>query len=164
MQLSAVSRTTSISYSFQPSSDSSISSSLVGEASRPRLQMISNSSGLYAIPPPVPPSVKLGRITVGKPTVFCTVQASSRLCAISERAEPRPILVMACLNFSRSSALSMASGLAPINSTLYLSSTPWRHKSRAQFSAVWPPIVGKIASGFSLAIIFSTVCHVIGSI
>ena len=46
MQLSAVSRTTSISYSFQPKSDSSISNSLVGEASRPRLQMVSNSSGL----------------------------------------------------------------------------------------------------------------------
>jgi hypothetical protein len=46
MQLSALSRTTSISYSFQPSSDSSISSSLVGDASRPRLQMVSNSSAL----------------------------------------------------------------------------------------------------------------------
>ncbi len=46
MQLSFLSRTTSISYSFQPRSDSSISSSLVGEASRPRLQMVSNSSGL----------------------------------------------------------------------------------------------------------------------
>ena len=46
MQLSFLSRTTSISYSFQPSKDSSISSSLVGEASRPRLQMVSNSSGL----------------------------------------------------------------------------------------------------------------------
>ena len=46
MQLSARSRTTSISNSFQPISDSSISSSLVGEASRPRLQMVSNSSPL----------------------------------------------------------------------------------------------------------------------
>ena len=46
MQLSALSRTTSISYSFQPISDSSISSSLVGERSRPRLQISSNSSGL----------------------------------------------------------------------------------------------------------------------
>ena len=46
MQLSALSRTTSISYSFQPRSDSSISSSLVGEASRPRLQIVSNSSAL----------------------------------------------------------------------------------------------------------------------
>ncbi|MNI27173.1 hypothetical protein D3C73_808980 [compost metagenome] len=46
MQLSALSRTTSISNSFQPSNDSSISSSLVGEASRPRRQMVSNSSAL----------------------------------------------------------------------------------------------------------------------
>ena len=35
MQLSARSRTTSISYSFQPSTDSSISTSVIGEASRP---------------------------------------------------------------------------------------------------------------------------------
>jgi len=46
MQLSARSRTTSISYSFQPISDSSISSSLVGDRSMPRLQISSNSSGL----------------------------------------------------------------------------------------------------------------------
>ena len=46
MQLSALSRTTSISNSFQPTSDSSIRSSLVGEASRPRRQMVSNSSAL----------------------------------------------------------------------------------------------------------------------
>ena len=46
MQLSALSRTTSISNSFQPSKDSSINSSLVGEASKPRLQMVSNSSAL----------------------------------------------------------------------------------------------------------------------
>ena len=80
-----------------------------------------------------------------------------------ERAEPRPILVIASLNFRRSSALSMASGVAPISSTLYLSSTPLRHRSSAQFSAVWPPMVGRIASGRSLAMIFSTVCQVIGS-
>ena len=46
MQLSTRSRTTSISNSFQPISDSSISSSLVGDASSPRLQIASNSSAL----------------------------------------------------------------------------------------------------------------------
>ncbi len=46
MQLSLRSRTTSISNSFQPITDSSISSSLVGEASRPRSQMATNSSRL----------------------------------------------------------------------------------------------------------------------
>ena len=43
-QLSLLSRITSISYSFQPMSDSSISTSRVGEASRPRSQMVTNSS------------------------------------------------------------------------------------------------------------------------
>jgi hypothetical protein len=115
------------------------------------------------MPPPVPPSVKLGRMTVGKPTFFCTAQASSMLWAMPERAEPRPMRVIASLNFRRSSALSMASGVAPISSTLYLCSTPLRHRSSAQFSAVWPPMVGKMASGRSLAMIFSTVCQVMGS-
>ena len=46
MQLSLRSRTTSISYSFQPISDSSMSSSLVGERSRPRSQISMNSSRL----------------------------------------------------------------------------------------------------------------------
>ena len=46
MQLSTRSRTTSISNSFQPISDSSISSSLVGDRSMPRLQISSNSCGL----------------------------------------------------------------------------------------------------------------------
>ncbi len=45
-QLSFLSRTTSISYSFQPISDSSINSSLVGDRSRPRAQISSNSSRL----------------------------------------------------------------------------------------------------------------------
>ena len=44
MQLSFLSRTTSISNSFQPSTDSSISTSLVGEASMPRSTMSMNSS------------------------------------------------------------------------------------------------------------------------
>ncbi|MNE21468.1 hypothetical protein D3C80_1146330 [compost metagenome] len=46
MQLSAVSRTTSISYSFQPSTDSSIRTSVVGDRSRPRSTISWNSSML----------------------------------------------------------------------------------------------------------------------
>ena len=46
MALSALSRTTSISNSFQPSTDSSISTSLVGEASSPPSTMAKNSSRL----------------------------------------------------------------------------------------------------------------------
>ena len=46
MALSALSRTTSISNSFHPSTDSSISTSLVGEASMPDSTMAKNSSRL----------------------------------------------------------------------------------------------------------------------
>ncbi len=59
--------------------------------------------------------------------------------------------------------MRMASRDAPISSTPYFSSTPWSARSSAQFSAVCPPIVGSSASGFSLAMIFSTVCQLIGS-
>ena len=46
MQLSFVSRTTSISYSFQPRTNSSIRICVVGEASRPRSAMCMYSSRL----------------------------------------------------------------------------------------------------------------------
>src|SRR3989338_4971125 len=73
------------------------------------------------------------------------------LCAMPERAELRPMRVMACLNFSRASAMSMASREAPIISTPYFSSTPCLARSSAQFSPVCPPMVGSSASGRSLA-------------
>ena len=65
MQLSLESRTTSISYSFQPSKDSSIRSSFVGDASSPLSHIAINSSRLYAIPPPLPPIVNDGRMIAG---------------------------------------------------------------------------------------------------
>ena len=76
--------------------------------------------------------------------------------------------VIASLNFRRSSAFSIACSLAPIISTLYFASTPWLCRSSAQFSAVWPPIVGSTAKppaqrARSFAMIFSTTCQVIGS-
>ena len=136
MQLSFLSRTTSISYSFQPSSDSSINNSLVGERSKPRSQISTNSSRLYAIPPPEPPMVNDGRITTGKPKRSRICSASSKECAMPERAVSKPIAFIALSKRSRSSALSMASAVAPIISTLNCFSTPSRAKSNAQLSAV----------------------------
>ncbi len=115
------------------------------------------------MPPPVPPSVNEGRSTHGKPTVACASSACSSECAIPERAEPRPMRVIAALNFSRSSALSIAFFDAPISSTSNFDSTPSRARSSAQFSAVCPPIVGNSASGRSRAMIFATIGQVIGS-
>ena len=107
--------------------------------------------------------VKEGRISVGKPTCSCAAKASFIVWQTKDFGQERPIFSIASLKRPRSSALSIASSVAPINSTLYFANTPLRAKSSAQFSAVWPPIVGRIASGRSLAIIFSTVCHIIGS-
>ncbi len=52
---------------------------------------------------------------------------------------------------------------APISSTPYFSSTPFSCSATAVFSAVWPPSVGRIASGRSFAMTSSTNSGVIGS-
>jgi hypothetical protein len=75
----------------------------------------------------------------------------------------RPMAVIASRKSSRSSALSMAAREAPINSTSKRSSVPSSSRARATLSAVWPPIVGKSASGRSAAMILATMAGVIGS-
>ena len=83
---------------------------------------------------------------------------------MAERGDSMPISAIASRNFSRSSARSMTSALAPISSTPWRSSAPLACSFIAVFSAVCPPIVGSRASGFSRAMIFSTTSGVIGSI
>ena len=63
--LSAWSRMTSSSYSFQPRIDSSISTSVVGLAARPAPAIRRRSASSWASPEPTPPMVKLGRTTSG---------------------------------------------------------------------------------------------------
>ena len=75
-----------------------------------------------------------------------------------------PISAIASRNFSRSSARSITSALAPISSTPWRASAPEACSCMAVFSAVCPPIVGSRASGFSRMMIFSTISGVIGSI
>ena len=53
--------------------------------------------------------------------------------------------------------------LAPISSTPYSASTPASSSAIAAFSAVWPPRVGRMASGRSLAMIEVSTSVVIGS-
>ena len=79
------------------------------------------------------------------------------------RATSPPSSSTIFLNDSRFSPRSIASMLAPISSTPYLSRTPAASSATAQFSAVWPPSVASSASGRSLAITFSTYSAVIGS-
>ena len=63
--LSAVSRMSSSSYSFQPRIDSSRSTSVVGESWRPCVTKRTRSSSVYAKPDPRPPIVNEGRTTSG---------------------------------------------------------------------------------------------------
>ena len=163
MQLSAQSRTTSISNSFQPKTDSSIKTVLTGDSRRPVLKISSNSFKLYAMPPPVPASVKEGRSIAGKPTSANALRPSSSFSTRRERGDSRPILSIASLKRSLSSAFSMASRLAPMSSTLSRSNVPSLASVKAVLRAVCPPIVGSKASGFSFSMIRATVSLVIGS-
>ena len=63
--LSFLSRITSSSYSFQPSTHSSTSTSPRGLCCRPQFTLASNSSAFYAMPPPEPPIVNDGRRITG---------------------------------------------------------------------------------------------------
>ena len=99
----------------------------------------------------------------GKPSRPCTCSASSKLWAMAERGVSKPMRVMASMKRSRSSALSMASWLAPMSSTPAACSTPSRTKSKAQLRAVWPPMVGNSASGRSASMMLATVRHSTGS-
>jgi len=116
------------------------------------------------MPPPVPPRVKLGLMIAGRPMISSAFSASMSEWASSERGVSRPMRVIASRNSSRSSALSMASAVAPIISTPNLSRTPILRSDRAQFSAVCPPMVGSNASGRSFSMILATISGVIGSI
>ncbi len=75
--------------------------------------------------------------------------ASSSEWANPDAGTARPISVIAALNRPRSSAVAMASALAPITSTPYRSSTPRWASVMVRLRAVWPPRVGSTASGRS---------------
>ena len=63
------------------------------------------------------------------------------------RGTSAPISRIASRNSRRSSASLIASTEAPISSTPYFASVPFSASAIARFSAVWPPTVGRIASG-----------------
>ena len=161
--LSFRSRMTSSSYSFHPRSDDSTRTSRRGLSASPRVMNSSNSAGVRAMFPPVPPSVNDGRMIAGNPIRPRTASASPRLRTIALSGTSRPISAIVRLKASRSSARWIASRDAPISSTPNFSSTPRSARDMAMLRAVWPPIVGRRASGRSRSMIRSTVSGVIGS-
>ena len=163
MTLSAVSRMTSSSNSFQPSTDSSMRTSCAGDSASPCRTIRRNSSRVLAAPPPEPPSVKDGRMTTGSPISFRAASASASERTRSERGTSAPISSMAFLKRSRSSASRIARSLAPMSATLRLSRTPFSARASARLIAVCPPTVGRIASGRSLSTMRSRNSGVSGS-
>ena len=78
-------------------------------------------------------------------------------------ATSSPMSFMAAAKSSRSSPVSMESMSQPMTSTPYLSSTPACARATAQLRPVWPPMLGRSASGLSLAMTLATESAVMGS-
>ena len=144
-QLSARSRITSSSNSFHPAIDRSMRISLIGLASSPGPARCSNSSGVDAMPVPLPPRMNAGRITTGKARRRRRPRSSPRpSCgAVPESGTLRPISIIACLNSSRSSAVRIVSARRRSARSPARSSAPELDRSMARLSAVCPPSVGE---------------------
>ena len=107
-----------------------------------------------AMPVPLPPRMYAGRMTTGRPISSTTRRASSIVWAVADDGTSRPMPTMASLNFWRSSAVAMASALAPIISGVPgTPMMPASNSSIARFRPVWPPSVGRTASGRSCSMI-----------
>ena len=161
--LSAWSRITSSSYSFHPAIDCSMRISDTGLVARPCAATRRSSSASAAKPVPLPPRMNDGRMISGKPTCSPICIASSSVYARPELGTARPISCIAALNCSRFSAVWMASTLAPISSTPNSASTPASCSSIERLSAVWPPRVGRSASGRSRSMMRLRLCTSSGS-
>ena len=164
MQLSAPSRITSYSISFQPMSERSSRTWLMGLAASPLATMVLNSSIVVQMPPPVPPSVYAGRTTSGRGRVFSASYASSMDSTIALGSTGSPMSDRSWRNSSRSSALRMVCKGVPSSRTSYSSSTPSSASSTARLRPVCPPSVGRMPSGRSAAIMRVSTSTVSGSI
>ena len=100
----------------------------------------------------------------GRPISSSASSAWINVLIWCERGVSSPMRFIASRNSSRSSAMSMASAVAPIILTLNFSSVPILRRLSAQLSAVCPPMVGNSASGRSFSMILATISGVIGSI
>ena len=100
----------------------------------------------------------------GNPTSAATARASSSVWAIPDAGTSSPMPTIACLNCSRSSAVAIASALAPIISGVPGTPiSPRPCSAIATFRPVWPPSVGSTASGCSRSMIRASTSVVSGS-
>ena len=116
------------------------------------------------MPPPVPPKVYAGRITIGNPISLAISSTCSMVSATLLVGTGSPISISKSLNRSLSSAFLIVSRGVPSSLTLYLSNTPASFMSTAKFRPVCPPNVGSTPSGLSVSIIRVNTSTVRGSI
>ena len=100
---------------------------------------------------------------LGYPVSSTISSASSSVRAKPPVVTLSPMRCMASANSSRSSAIWIERALAPMSSTPCLSRIPFSWSSMAMLRAVCPPMVGRMASGFSRSMTFSTHSAVRGS-
>jgi len=122
--LSCRSRISSSSYSFQPSTLCSMSTSCTGDSASPTDASRASSAGVCAMPEPRPPMVNDGRITTGSPNsaTVSSTSAIDRHTRLSGTSAPTDRTMS--LNRCRSSPRWIASKSAPISSTPYFSRIP----------------------------------------
>ena len=118
----------------------------MGDASKPRVSNSSKSSALYTREAPLPPSVKEGLITSGKPNSCAISLPFKKEVAVFAGATGISIVFNNCLNCSLSSQILIASISTPIISTSLSFQIPFSSASIQRFKALCPPIVGKTAS------------------
>ena len=111
------------SYSFHPIKALSIRTSCIGDDSRPLVNKSLNFSSSKTIDAPVPPKVKEGLITSGKPKRCAISLPFKKDDALSAGATGIFISLSRVLNFSLSSVISIASISTPIIFTLNLDQT-----------------------------------------
>ncbi len=136
MQVPAASRITSYSISRHPASDRSTSTWPIGETARPLLTTSTNCSSVAQSPPPVPPRVKAGLTTRGNPVASRNRRAPARESTVRESGTGSPMRWSSSLNFSRSSAVRIASREVPRGRTPYFSRTPASSSAMARLSPV----------------------------
>ena len=109
------------------------------------------------MPPPVPPSVKLGRMIAGRPTLLeCRHGVIDDVGDRRARAfEPDPVHRLAELQPVLGLLDRLGVGADHL-SRRYFSSVPSLKSASAVLSAVCPPIVGSTASGRSFSMIAAT--------
>ena len=163
--LSSTSRITSISYSFQPMIDSSISTSVTGDESSPRRTSSSNSLAVVGDGRAAAAHREAGPHDARQADLLAAPRGPRpALCTVSPRQTSRPIFSIACFELLAVSRPCRSRRRWRRSSRRRTSpARRARARSIARFRPVCPPSVGSSASGRSASMTLATISQVSGS-